>query len=1026
MQTRFLKIILVFLFSGFFQCCIGQYLNPYYNFKQLSVQNGLVQNIVYHFLQDSRGYIWLGTRNGITLYDGIRTINFQHETRNKNSLSNNFITRILEDSNHRVWVGTKAGFDRFNQTNNSFTHYSIPTAGRQGQDSYCVLLGFINRYDLWFIDVNSNAIKIFNTKTEKFRIVAPTNAVDGTLREEPVSGTVQIWTYLSNSTTQLVFKNDSLIRQSHYFDGDLKNGLPALLIFHVFIENDSAVWLATAKGLIALNPLTHDYKIYNQLNGVPVTELRYITGLPGGILWAGTGNAGIFTFDTRSKKYIDHFRNEALDPFSICSNNIVSLYFDRVGNIWCGSYGNGVSYAQVENNYFSKHLSKSDMEPWKKENNVSWIGSDPKGNIWCMIQDVQGFWRLDSLLRLKEFRWPLLENGKPFIAAIYQLLFDGKSTAWCTTDRGLFKYNTETNRIKQVEYPQLSTALFGSNWSKVILRLQDGSILFSTFGGVYRITTSNGKLSILPFSAFNNLSVRAFDMIFEDSQHNVYVKDREDSLYIISPTDEWGSYKIKKRLAFQPEILQFQEFGPNLYIATNAGLFLLHKDNLSIESSPINKMLPFTSITNLLVERNTIWLFGEKGLYQYNSQEKTGRLFSIEDGLPSNNFKEYSFLYSSSGKCITGTNNGILSFYPEKLLDKVYPPRAQIINMYVNDSSTGFLSNPQESSHVVLEHDQNTFSFDYSCIGFQHAQATEYEYKLDGFDENWIRGGTTHYTRYSRIGPGNYIFHIRTIDPKGKISPFSKTLNIEIRKAFWQTTLFRILMVVFGGLLIWLLIKWYLNIRIHKHQVEFEKLQAIEKERTRIATDMHDDLGAGLSRIKFLSEIIGMKKQLQQPIEEDITSNSNYANEMIGKMGEIVWALNEKNDSLSDLLSYTRSYATEYLLTNGIRCQVNAPADFPTVFVSGEFRRNIYLTIKEALHNIVKHARADHVILTIHIDKNLIIVIQDDGIGFDGKNIRPFSNGLNNMQKRMKDILGNLEILQKNGTRIILSVPLPV
>lgn len=233
-------------------------------------------------------------------------------------------------------------------------------------------------------------------------------------------------------------------------------------------------------------------------------------------------------------------------------------------------------------------------------------------------------------------------------------------------------------------------------------------------------------------------------------------------------------------------------------------------------------------------------------------------------------------------------------------------------------------------------------------------------------------------------------------------------------------------MVVFGGLLIWLLIKWYLNIRIHKHQVEFEKLQAIEKERTRIATDMHDDLGAGLSRIKFLSEIIGMKKQLQQPIEEDITSISNYANEMIGKMGEIVWALNEKNDSLSDLLSYTRSYATQYLLTNGIRCQVNAPADFPTVFVSGEFRRNIYLTIKEALHNIVKHARADHVILTIHIDKNLIIVIQDDGIGFDGKNIRPFSNGLNNMQKRMKDILGNLEILQKNGTRIILSVPLPV
>ncbi len=189
---------------------------------------------------------------------------------------------------------------------------------------------------------------------------------------------------------------------------------------------------------------------------------------------------------------------------------------------------------------------------------------------------------------------------------------------------------------------------------------------------------------------------------------------------------------------------------------------------------------------------------------------------------------------------------------------------------------------------------------------------------------------------------------------------------------------------------------------------------------------MHDDLGAGLSRIKFLSETIGMKKQMQQPIEEDIGSISNYANEMIGKMGEIVWALNEKNDSLSDLLSYTRAYATEYLLNNGIQCQVEAPAVFPSFFVSGEFRRNVYLTIKEALHNIVKHAQADHVRITITINRNLKITIQDDGVGFDTRTIRPFRNGLNNMQKRMKDLSGSLEIVRDNGTRIILTAPLPV
>ena len=1024
MQARFLKIIFLFLGIGAFHFSSGQNLNPYYNFKHLNVQNGLVQNIVYHFLQDSRGYIWLGTRNGITLFDGIRTINFQHEEANKKTIAGNFITRILEDSNHVVWIGNDAGIDRFNQSDNSFTHFGIAKADGHRENTYCVPLGFANAADLWFIDVDSKSIKIFNTRTEKFWNVIQTDAVDGELYKDPSPGKVQIWTYLSIGTTHFIFNHDSLVRQEHYFDGMKNSGLPSMLVFHVYPQNDSTTWLATAKGLMELNTTTLQYSIYNKLNAELVNEIRYIARAPNGLLWVGTGNAGIFTFDPATKKFIDHFSNESLDPYSICTNNIVSLYFDRVGDIWCGSYGSGISYAHIENNFLSKHLSKTEMDRWKKENNISWLGPDLQGNIWCMVQDVQGFWKLDSSLRLKEYREPRLQNGNPFVASVYEMLFTGKSEAWCTTDRGLFKYNTETNQIKQVEYPRLSEALFGSYWSKVIMRLHDGSALFTTFGGIYRISKKNGQETIQPFSS--SLPVRAYDMLFEDSAHHVYATDTGDSLYILAQAGGEGNYEIRKRIAFHPDIFHFQEMGPVIYLATNAGLFLLNKSNLSVERSSVNDLMPFSSIKNLLVKDDKIWLFGEKGLYLYNTKDKAGRLFTIEDGLPSNEFKEYSFLYTRSGNCIVGTTNGILSFNPEISRDIVYPPRAQLINMYVNDSSTGFLANPQEISNIVLEHDQNTFSFDYSCISFQHAQESVYEYKLDGFDENWIRGGTTHYTRYSRIAPGKYTFRVRTLDAKGNISPHVKTLAIEIKKAFWQTTLFKIIIAALLGFLTWLLVKWWLNIRIRQQQVEFEKLQAIEKERTRIATDMHDDLGAGLSRIKFLSETIGMKKQMQQPIEEDIGSISNYANEMIGKMGEIVWALNEKNDSLSDLLSYTRAYATEYLLNNGIQCQVEAPAVFPSFFVSGEFRRNVYLTIKEALHNIVKHAQADHVRITITINRNLRITIQDDGVGFDTGTIKPFRNGLVNMQKRMKDLSGSLEIIRDNGTYIILTAPLPI
>lgn len=1002
---------------------MGQKFNPYYNFKQLNVQNGLAQNIVYHFLQDSRGYIWIGTRNGITRFDGIRTINFQHSENNSHSLGGNFITGIFEDSNHVIWIGNDAGIDRFNPEENDFTHYPITMADGHSENSYCVLLGFSLSHDLWLIDTKSTAIKIFNTRSAKFKTIAQTEAVDGLLHFDSTKNKTEIWTYLSISTIHLTFSKDSLIARDKYFDGAHTNE-PSLLIYHVYFQEDSVVWLSSSKGILRLNPKTRNYKTYNSHYRETVNEIRCISASPKGLLWAGTGGSGIYTFDPKAEKFVDHFSNYALDRFSICSNNIVSLYFDKSGNIWCGSYGNGVSYAHVESNSFIKALSKEEMDQWKKENNVSWLGVDSQHRIWCILQNAQGLWLLDSSLQIKEFRWPAQENGQKFVASIYQIFFDNNSSAWCMTDRGLFLYNTLSNTVRQMHYPKITDALFGSYWTKMMIRLHDSSLLFSTFGGLYRIRSIGGKYTIQPFSPLNEVPFKSFDEIFEDSDHEILVRDIGETLYVLAPAGSGGEYSIKKKIPFKPELLHFQEFGSDIFMATSNGLYVLHKKSLEPIPYNFNSSMPLQIVNDLLIEKDQYWLFGDKGLYFYNVNEKAGRLFTIEDGLPSNEFSECCKLIQPSGNCIIATNNGLLAFNPATLADSTYPPRAQLINMYVNDSGNSFISNPQERTTIRLNHDQNTFSFDFSCINFQHADETLYEYKLDGYDEKWIRNGFTHYTRYSRIAPGTYTFRLRLLDASGKLSPYQKNLTIEIKKAFWQTTIFRILLGLLAAIGVWQLIKWYLASRIRKQRAEFERRQAIEKERTRIATDMHDELGAGLSRIKFLSETIGMKKQMQQPIEEDVSNIGEYANEMISKMGEIVWALNEKNDSLSDLLSYTRAYAAEYMLQNGISCKVNMPSAFPVGFVSGEFRRNIYLTIKEALHNIVKHAQARQVMIDIRSDKQLSISIKDDGIGFDPGHTRPFSNGLNNMKKRMNDIGGSLNIFTNGGTTILITAPL--
>lgn len=278
---------------------------------------------------------------------------------------------------------------------------------------------------------------------------------------------------------------------------------------------------------------------------------------------------------------------------------------------------------------------------------------------------------------------------------------------------------------------------------------------------------------------------------------------------------------------------------------------------------------------------------------------------------------------------------------------------------------------------------------------------------------------------FINLSSGKYTLHIKADFPEEKYAAQTISYSFTILPAWWQTWWFRAGFGVCIVLLSVFIIRNYYKRKLEKQKLFLEKQQAIEKERTRIATDMHDDLGAGLSRIKFLSETIGIKKQQKQPIEEDITKIREYSHEMIDKMGEIVWALNERNDSLSDLLTYTRAYAMEYLSQNGIKCTVEMPSYAESHFLSGELRRNIFLSVKEVLHNIVKHSQASQVDMVIETGKELRIKIKDDGIGFNTKQVRSFSNGLYNIQKRMRDINGVSEIESNDGTTVLLKAPLP-
>jgi signal transduction histidine kinase len=212
-------------------------------------------------------------------------------------------------------------------------------------------------------------------------------------------------------------------------------------------------------------------------------------------------------------------------------------------------------------------------------------------------------------------------------------------------------------------------------------------------------------------------------------------------------------------------------------------------------------------------------------------------------------------------------------------------------------------------------------------------------------------------------------------------------------------------------------------LKLEAEKKEFETqiavIKAQQEERNRISADMHDDLGAGMTTISMYSEL-AKSKLVDNPIPE-IEKISSAANELLNKMNAIIWSMSSSNDSLGNMIAYIRSYALEYFEDTGINCKINIPEKLPNIQVIGEIRRNVFLVVKEALNNILKHAKATEVSINlIRVEDELTLFIQDNGIGINMDNLRQFGNGLKNMKKRMKDVDIEFSIENKNGTLITL------
>jgi signal transduction histidine kinase len=330
------------------------------------------------------------------------------------------------------------------------------------------------------------------------------------------------------------------------------------------------------------------------------------------------------------------------------------------------------------------------------------------------------------------------------------------------------------------------------------------------------------------------------------------------------------------------------------------------------------------------------------------------------------------------------------------------------------------------------------FELRYTAPSFTAAEKVRFRRRLEGLEENWSEPTAERFAPYSYLPPGDYTFRVIACNNDGLWNEQGATLAFTVLPAFYQTWWFSSLAVLAGAGAVGG-IAYGISRRRHRHRLEhLERQRALERERARIARDIHDDLGASLTRITLLSQSVGAELEVPTQARADVDQIYQTARDLTRAMDEIVWAVNPKHDTLDSLVTYLGRFAQSFMSTAGIRCRLEAPMEFPHTSLTSEIRHNVFLAFKEALNNVIKHAKATEVRVLLELERDrFTLTLVDNGCGFDREQRAPRSaegaesartasgNGLMNMQRRLEEISGLCKVITApgEGTRVEFSIP---
>lgn len=1027
-----LRLALCFVFVLTAAAQAHSYKGSSYVFQHLTTIDGLSQSSITSILQDRTGYIWFGTSDGLNRFDGHAFKVFKHSPDDSATLSASGISALHESVTNEMWIGTSSGtVDLYNRKNDTFTSYEIPPAYDDNRFSSIWLR------DLPIIYSRMSARAVSSLITINGRLIAGTYGTGLYLLDQPHNTFLSLHRKLRKlieeppaNISGMVLDNQNRLWVASFdggifmlrFDGseiEVENLIEArqyrlpgktggeINIVTLHIDRQGTLWAGALSGeLLKYLPGEDTWEVIN-----PPGERYPIMALTsqGEHLWLGQFGGGILGFHIANNSWHRYTHNDN-DPKSLIDDEVISLTVDRSGLLWAGTHlGSGVSCMKKEELKFQSLDADETFE-----GRVVWtIHEDTKGFLWVGTYR-RGLFRIDR--ETGEAQAFTINGINPFSISdnhIRSIAEDYMGNLWVGTfSGGLNRFDRRLEIFHRYKRNPADPHSLASNQVVDVYVAPDSTLWICAFGGGMQ------KLDLKEYYRTGRASFETY----RNQQHNPSSISNNRPYCVISaePGFLWvgtfGAGICKFDIA-REEFIRYRHTPGVSYSLANDNITVLHKDSngmiwVGTFGSGINRFDPVTghferlgpsdgitsrTIYGILEDKHgNLWVSADNGVFKLNPLSRGVVYYDLEDGLHSLEHSGGAYFRTDEGEMFFGGINGLNTFYPDSIMNDTYAPNVVITSITVLNKEL-----PGEPESVTLSPDEKSITIEFAALDFGNPDENHYAYALEGIDKQWhYTGGNLRRANYSYLPAGSYTFLVKGTNADGIWSPHNASLGIIVRRSFWETWEFYAIVTFLALLLISFLVYY-----------RIANLIAVEKLKAKLAADLHDNVGSGLTEIAFLAEAANhLVASSPDTAAGKMKDAADRARDLVDTMSDIVWMINPKRDSLQDFLLRLRDAFSESLLSRGISMTVTNLEALEAVRLPMDHRQQLYLIFKEALNNSIKHSGCNQIKLDAAERSGVIeITLRDNGSGFNNKQSYQ-GNGLGNMEQRAKLIGGRLSI----------------